>query len=234
MSPHFDEPCLTEPATEVVARLKVAVPEALPIPELNDPEAPSVTDSGNEPLVEVSHSRIAILGNYRRAGWRHAREGCWLRRPVAGRLARVADRLPERWGLAVFDGWRPLDLQVELYEAALADPTVPPGLFAVPDAEPSRPPPHLTGCAVDLTLTLDGVALAPGTGFDDLTLLARADALEGLPGPDRDVRRLLYWSMRAAGFVVFDAEWWHFEYGTRRWGAITGNQPRFGPTAPPD
>ena len=37
--------------------------------------------------------------------------------------------------------------------------------------------------------------------------------------------------MTAAGFVVFDGEWWHFEYGTRRWGAVTGNAPLFGPAA---
>ena len=68
MSPHFDEPCLTEPATEVVARLKVAVPEALPIPELNDPEAPSVTDSGNEIVFSDDPEKAGVnnlLGIYK-------------------------------------------------------------------------------------------------------------------------------------------------------------------------
>ena len=46
---------------------------------------------------------------------------------------------------------------------------------------------------------------------------------------DRDLRRWLYWSMTEAGFVVLNCEWWHFEYGTRRWGAIRGNDPLFGP-----
>ena len=99
-------------------------------------------------MVEVSHGRILLLQNYQRAGWVHAREGCWLRRSVADLLTGVADNLPERWGLAVFDAWRPLELQVELYQAALADPEVPAWLFAEPDPEPSRPPPHLTGGAV--------------------------------------------------------------------------------------
>ena len=44
---------------------------------------------------------------------------------------------------------------------------------------------------------------------------------------------LLYQSMRSAGFVVLHCEWWHFEFGTRRWAAITGNQPRYGPAHPP-
>ena len=82
---------------------------------------------------------------------------------------------------------------------------------------------------MDLTLTVNGIPLAPGTGFDDLSPLARTDALEGTEGPDRAVRRLLYWSMRKAGFVVYDGEWWHFEFGTRRWAALTGSAPLFGP-----
>jgi D-alanyl-D-alanine dipeptidase len=40
--------------------------------------------------------------------------------------------------------------------------------------------------------------------------------------------------MASKGFVVFDGEWWHFEYGTRRWAAITGGTPRFGPAGPAD
>ena len=35
--------------------------------------------------------------------------------------------------------------------------------------------------------------------------------------------------MTETGFVVLNCEWWHFEYGTRRWGAIRGNDPLFGP-----
>ncbi|HJO98721.1 MAG: M15 family metallopeptidase [Acidimicrobiales bacterium] len=233
MTPRLDEPCLTQPATEVLTEHGGEVPEARPLPELGDPDAPAVSDPVDEPLVPVSHDRILLLHNYLQAGWTHARAGCWLRQSVAVLLADVADALPDRWGLAVFDAWRPLDLQLELYEAAVADPTVPTWLFAEPDPDPQRPPPHLTGGAVDLTLTHDGVALAPGTGFDDMTPASAAAALEATTGPDREVRRLLFWSMKAAGFVVFDSEWWHFEYGTRRWGAVTGNAPLFGPAAEP-
>ncbi len=37
--------------------------------------------------------------------------------------------------------------------------------------------------------------------------------------------------LAAEGFVVFDGEWWHFEHGTRRWAAITGHPPRYGPAS---
>ena len=222
MSPSLQEPQLTQPATEVLDAAGLAVPATTPLPPLVDPPPPPVTDPVDEPLVAVDHPRIVCLENYRLAGWQHAAPGCLLRSRAADRLGRVAEGLPNRWGLAVFDGFRPFALQVELYEAAYADPELPPGFFAEPDDDPTSPPPHLTGGSVDLTLTVDGVPLAPGTGFDDLTPRAHAAALEGEPGPDRDVRRMLYHAMASEGFVVFDGEWWHFEHGTRRWAAISG------------
>ena len=104
--------------------------------------------------------------------------------------------------------------------------------MAEPIADPRTPPPHLTGGTVDLTLTLDGTPLALGTGFDDFTPEAYTESLEQTPGASRELRRLLYRAMRDAGFVVLHCEWWHFEYGTRRWAAITGNHPLYGPAAP--
>jgi len=148
------------------------------------------------------------------------------------RLTAAVESLPPRWGFAVFDAWRPLALQQELYTAAYSDPDLPPGFLAEPSTDPATPPPHLTGGAVDLTLTVDGVALALGTGFDDITTMAGAARLESRPGPAREARRMLYRHMHDAGFIIFEGEWWHFEYGTIRWSAITGHPPLYGPTSP--
>ena len=38
----------------------------------------------------------------------------------------------------------------------------------------------------------------------------------------------------AQGFVIFDREWWHFEYGTRRWPAITGQPAHYGSGVAPE
>ena len=234
MSLRLNEPELTFPATEVLASAGTIVPATRPLPILVDPPHPLVHDQVEEPLVIVDHPRIICLGNYRLAGWRNAVPHCLLRTSVADRLGWAAESLPKRWGMAVFDGWRPHALQAELYETAYADPDLPPGFFAEPNDQPSTPSPHLTGGSVDLTLCLDGIPLAPGTGFDDLTPRAHATALENEPGVDRDVRRLLYHTMVAQGFVIFDGEWWHFEYGTRRWAAITGQPPYYGPAVVPE
>ena len=85
---------------------------------------------------------------------------------------------------------------------------------------------------MDVTLTWKGRPLALGTPFDDFSDAAAADALEASPCSERELRRLLYWTMRAEGFVVVDCEWWHFEHGTRRWAALTGHSPKYGAAHP--
>ncbi len=222
-------PCYTVDAESACASQHFHPPVGSPLPELIDPTAPAVTDPDPEPLVPVAHRRIRVLSNYWHAGWDAAIPTTWLRAEAFDRLGHVAEHLPSRLGLAVFDAWRPLELQAELFAAAYGEPGLPAGYVAEPVADPRTPPPHLTGGTVDLTLTLDGIPLALGTGFDDFSTLAGADALEARPGEARALRRLLYRAMRDAGFVILHCEWWHFEFGTRRWAAITGTAPRYGP-----
>ena len=230
----FLVPCYTQPADGVEALVRLDCLAGLsPLPSLIDPAPQEVSEPSSEPLVPLAHRRIRVLSNYWHAGWHAALPSTWFRAEAMERLAHVADQLPERLGLAVFDAWRPLPLQAELFHAAYDEPGLPPGYVADPNPHPATPPPHLTGGTVDLTLTLDGLPLALGTGFDDFTAAAGTAALEHVPGVDRELRRLLYGSMRSAGFVVLHCEWWHFEFGTRRWAAITGSLPRYGPAAPP-
>lgn len=230
--PAFDEPNYTRPAGDVLGHVGLDLAPAPPLPLLTDPDAPLVDQPSDEPMVPVVHRRIRTLNNYWHAGWDHAIADCWLRTGAFDRLSAVADGLPPRWGLAVFDAWRPLALQEELYAAAYADPDLPPGFMAPVSHDPATPPPHLTGGTVDVTLTLDGTPLALGTGFDDLTAGAHTASFEHDPGVVRDLRRSLVAAMSAQQFIVLHCEWWHFEYGTRRWAALTGNQPIYGPASP--
>jgi zinc D-Ala-D-Ala dipeptidase len=224
--PRFDQPCFTCRPTDVGVEAEAYEP----LPALVEPpNKPLVEGPRAEPLVPVEHRGIRVLGNYWHAGWEHAVPGAWLRAGAMERLATVADSLPSRFGLAVFDAWRPLALQSVLYAAAYTDPTLPPGFVSYPDTNPATPPPHLTGGTVDLSLTFDGTPLALGTGFDDFTDAARSDSLEATPGPDRELRRMLFWRMRDVDFALLDCEWWHFEFGTRRWAAIRGMTPIYGP-----
>lgn len=197
-----------------------------PLPSFANLDCPPLAElhaqRDDEPLVPIVHRNIQVLSVYWHAGWDAARPGAWVRTTVAERLARVAENLPHGFSLAVFDAWRPLSLQAEIYQAAYTDPGLPPGFVTPPSDDPYTPPPHLTGGAVDLTLAWNNRPLALGSEFDDFIDEAHADSYEGVPGRIRQLRRLLYWSMAEAGFVVIDCEWWHFELGTRRWAAITG------------
>jgi zinc D-Ala-D-Ala dipeptidase len=212
-------------------------PANVPLPALT-PEsvvlrrAASATDDG-EPLARIGDARVPALHSYAEAGWAHVVEQQWLRADVLARLHRAAATLPQGFGLAVFDGWRPLSLQRELFEATGpdSDPDAE-DLVAPPSSDPAEPPPHLTGGAVDLTLTWQGMPLALGTAFDEFTSLAMTSAFENLAGPVRTLRRLLYHGLRRQGFVVLAEEWWHFEFGTRLWSVLTDQPARYGPTAP--
>lgn len=208
----------------------------------------------HEAMVQVRHPRIRVLSAYWHSGWESAEPGAHLRSGVLERLVRVAEGLEDDFGLAVLDGWRSMTLQRELYEAAYqgatyqgatypgatypgaayygtsGESTVPSrGFVSEPISDPLAPAPHLTGGAVDVTLTWRGVPLALGTGFDDFSPAAAPDAFEDVDGMTRDLRRLLTQSMSAEGFTQDALEWWHFEYGTRRWAMITGCDPLYGP-----
>ena len=228
----FAEPLLTR-SGDTVCREYNIFPPALPeLPELREPKILQSSPVEIGELVLVDHPRILLLENYLKAGWKCSQSGTYLRKEALSRLIKVAESLPEPWGLCVFDAWRPLDLQAELYETAYEDPVLPTGFVSPASPEPTTPPPHLTGGTVDCSFTLNGIALGLGTGFDDFTDRASTNALEDEGGVNRDLRRWLYWLMRSVGFIVLDCEWWHFEYGTRRWAAISNKPPLFGPAKP--
>jgi zinc D-Ala-D-Ala dipeptidase len=218
--------------TTNAATVDVHVPAHPPLPALIEPDmlppTPVPAAGDHEPLVPIEHQRTRILSPYWHERWDHALPGAYLRAGVADRLARVADSLPAGFGLGVFDAWRPLELQQEIYDAAYTDASLPAGFVSMPSTDPATPPPHLTGGTVDLTLTFDGVPLGLGTTFDAFVDDASTAAFESYPGPVRDLRRMLYWAMRNEQFVVIDCEWWHYEYGTRRWAALTGETPTYG------
>lgn len=198
-------------------------------------EPPPVEECG-EPLVELAESgRIRLLNLYFATGWSGTDRRVWLRESVARALGEAVAGLPDGFGLAVFDGWRSPETVRALYDHFYGPgSTLRPGFLADPD-EPGAVPPHLTGAAVDLTLTWEGRALALGTYFDDFTPRAARRALEDDPAeePARSLRRLLHHHLGAAGFVGVAEEWWHVSMGDQRWAVATGAPcARFGPVEP--
>lgn len=222
-----------------------------PLPALRPPgawrEVP--IDPVDEPLVEVADMdrRVIDQPQYHAWGLPGARPRSLIREGVAERLERVARGLPDGMTLVIWDGWRSFETQRALHDdwkAQLAEQHPDWGgdrlaletarYVSVPSVDPRCPAPHVTGGAVDLTLADgDGVPLDLGTNFDAFVPEAGALALEGVPGPARELRRLLFWSMIREGFTAYVEEWWHFDCGDQFWGSITGAPARYGPVTPP-
>jgi D-alanyl-D-alanine dipeptidase len=202
-----------------------AVPEPVVLPD-----APAPSTGG---LAPVAHVAVRVLGAYWHEGWPFAVSGAWLRPEVLQRLVAAADSLPPGFGLAVWDAWRDPRLQAVLHDRVYRDGDLAPGFVAYPDPDPRRCPPHATGGTVDLTLTWRKRPLSLGTSFDAFVPEAAAAALEpDGPALERDLRRLLARAMGGAGFVCHPQEWWHWEFGTRYWAAVTGQDVLFGRVEP--
>jgi len=209
--------------------------ELTPVTARESDELPPAPPPQPGDLEQIAHRRIRILAAYWHEGWPFSRPTAWLRPGAANALYRAADDLPKEFGLAVWDAWRDPQLQAVLHDTVYQDSTLAPGFVTRPDPDPARCPPHASGGTVDLTLTWRGVPLSLGTSFDAFVPAAAAAAFEpDGPRRDRDLRRRLAAAMGGAGFVVHPQEWWHWEYGTRFWAAVTGEPVRYGHTIPKD
>ncbi len=134
---------------------------------------------------------------------------------VAG-LQTAAQQLRDAGLLLVFwDCYRPHEAQVQMFEV-------------VPDpAWVASPKPHATSHeaarSVDVTLALAQPAecatepiqgycqLDVGTGFDEFTARAHADATEGLTQEQLANRSTLRQALEAGGLTIYSGEWWHFD-----------------------
>lgn len=199
-----------------------------PMPAIPDlPEARQPIDEGGaalEPLVELqARPGLSIVDAYAELGVLDPRP-IRVRRGVATRLVEVVDTLQsisQRLGVAVLDGHRSKAEQEDLltYYRRLG-----PTEGYVSEIDPDGPrAPHLTGGAVDLTLTWDGIPYGLGTDFDSFSELAHLDRLDGRGAAFSDLtlsgrlRRVLAGVMLAHDFAPYPLEWWHWSFGDDVW-----------------
>lgn len=170
---------------------------------------------------------------------------------VVDKLLLALHHLPPHLGLLVWDAYRPRVVQGKLFEWMKGEirnkyPTLKEeGIISEAKKYMSQPsvvgeaycPPHLSGGAVDLTLfnLESGEALEMGTPFDDCTVRAHAmhfESGQALSPKDETIRvsrSILRDAMLAVGFVIYEYEWWHFDYGDCFWSKQTGLPTLFGP-----
>lgn len=128
---------------------------------------------------------------------------CLLNEPAARRLAAVQKNLErEGLGLKVWDCYRPISIQKELWKIVPDDRYV---------ANPKTGSRHNRGASVDLTLVdRKGNELPMPTGFDDFSKKAHRGYQE-LPAEALRNRARLQAAMESEGWVGLPTEWWHFD-----------------------
>ena len=219
------------------------------------PWSPIPIHDNGEPLVELPAPVLRLEPHpYRIAGapFGDGASPFRLRRGVIERLLQAQAGLERQrpgWKLAVFDGWRPLAVQAFMVEHTITLECERLGLdprrdspereaviasvgrfWAPPSNDPTTPPPHSTGAAIDLTLAdATGQTVEMGSAIDAIGAVSEPDHFRrvgaDLPaGADRDQarlwdghRRLLASVMEGAGFAQHPNEWWHFSYGDQLW-----------------
>jgi D-alanyl-D-alanine dipeptidase len=135
----------------------------------------------------------------------------FLQRPAAEALVRAHRRLAASgYGLLVHDGYRPWYVTKMFWDATPEELRI----FVADPASGSR---HNRGAAVDLTLfdRVNGAPVVMTGGYDEMSPRSFPD-YPGGTSRQRWYRELLRTAMEAEGFAVYEAEWWHFDYGDWR------------------
>jgi D-alanyl-D-alanine dipeptidase len=131
----------------------------------------------------------------------------FLQRPAAEGLVRAHRKLKTQgYGLTIFDGYRPWSVTKTFWDATPSDKKI----FVADPKEGSR---HNRGCAVDLTmfdLTTGKQVEMPG-GYDEMTERSHINYTGGTE-ESRRLRDILRSAMESEGFVVYEPEWWHYDY----------------------
>ena len=156
-----------------------------------------------DPTIRVE-LRYAAAGNITGHALYSPSTPALVRPETAARLATAQAYLRSRgYGLKVWDAYRPLAAQIELWSkshngAYVADPDSGDGSL------------HTWGVAVDVTLVDDqGRELPMPTKFDEFSSAARLHYHGNDPAVLHNLK-LLQAAMRKGGFYGMRTEWWHF------------------------
>ena len=131
----------------------------------------------------------------------------FLQRPAAEALVRANQKLrAQGYGVLVFDGYRPWSVTKAFWDATPADKKI----FV---ADPKKGSKHNRGCAVDLSLfdLKTGLEVSMPGAYDEMTDRSSINYSGGTE-EQRRLRDLLRSAMESEGFVVFEPEWWHYDY----------------------
>jgi len=178
----------------------------------------------NEKLIKLEHERIVMMSNSLSEQYPICRESAGLK------FIEVAEKLPERLSLGLIELFRPLDVQIQKRKSKFEELSKifpeksESDIWRIVDEYIARPGgPHQTGGVGDVVLVWKdtGEALDMGTnyGLPDKKSYTNSKDVSW----EARVHRCLLWSyMTSVGFRNYPSEWWHYEYGTKRWAKYLG------------
>ena len=209
-------------------------------------------DESGEPLLPIPSALVRLSPHpYMALGAPYGGlDPFWLREGVIDRLISANNELRRvfpKYRLAIFDAWRPIQVQSFMFQHAVRKQFRLYGFdlpverdspehkaieeevkrfWAVPSSDLLTPPPHSTGGAVDLTLVdLDGNQLDMGGEIDEVSEISEPNyyASKAQLEPQSEFfhwdnrRRVLATIMSSFDFAQHPNEWWHFSFGDQLW-----------------
>jgi len=134
---------------------------------------------------------------------------------TADDLAKTSPTRPKTYILDITGGSRTYDMQKALYEQY--------GENAQRAAPPNPRAPHILGRAIDITFIDTGANKALDTG-PTIMYDTPAQREKLFTAAQIANQKLIEQEMCSLGWIRYDREWWHFEYGTDRWQRGTAQQ----------
>ena len=156
-----------------------------------------------------------------------------MRLKVKEKLIAMLDLLPDNIGIAIFEGYRPPEVQEKYFNDKVKE-LKKSGLSAYEATNeaskwvspPEIRPVHCTGAAVDMTLfeiKKDGSKQLVDMGKFGVIFGENPHPQtlsENVSNEQKNNRKMLLRAGVASGMVNYGFEWWHFSYGDRAWASI--------------
>ncbi len=161
-----------------------------------------------------------------------------IRKSIYDMMRKAQSALPENHYFMIYEAYRPLARQVELWNrvTALLKEKYPEAAAQeirnltetfVADPYNGIGSGHQACCAIDVSLCdHDGREYDMGTQCQEVNELSRTFC-DGLPATARRHREILVGALEGAGLINYPPEWWHFSYGDHQWAHLAGKAEAF-------
>lgn len=197
---------------------------------LNDERIMSINSSeNNDPIICLRNFNENILiDETKKEIGNDSPLFCYAREEVAKKLVKAVAYLPEEYKFVIKEAYRPLSLQKSFFDDAFKYYKDQYPLknedeiyeLTCQFVAPIKVAGHVTGGAIDITLSKNGHELDMGSCFNDTPMEPENLTYtysKYINEEAKNNRAILINSMEKAGFINYPTEWWHWSYGDCYW-----------------